>query len=130
MSSVATAAATGSGVMIPKSAVVHLYRRYLKAAIKVPNPTIRMLLLQQVRAGFRRHRFVVSGVAQRELINQAFKDLEIIEDERLSRTLFINRYGAISCLECTWPMSSAGCSCLCSLALFLTQNRLSSTTRS
>eukprot|EP00796_Vickermania_ingenoplastis_P001598 gene1598-975_t len=79
--------------LVPSEAVALLYRRYLKAASRIPNVTIRMLLLQQIRAGFQRNRNISSPSAQRELIQQAHKDLQILEDERLSRTLFINRLG-------------------------------------
>lgn len=85
--------------LVPSEAVALLYRRYLKAANSVPNVTIRMLLLQQIRSGFYRHRSITSASAQRELIKQAHKDLQILEDERLSRTLFINRLGIVSCLD-------------------------------
>eukprot|EP00759_Apiculatamorpha_spiralis_P022205 PhF_6_TR26542/c0_g1_i1/m.38365 len=88
-----------NSIMVPRPAVLNLYRRYLKSAIAVPNTTIRLLLLQQIRMGFRRHRLVISQVAQRELIQQAFKDLEIIEDPRHAKTLYVNKYGMISCLE-------------------------------
>lgn len=85
--------------LVPSDAVTLLYRRYLKAANRIPNVTIRMLLLQQVRAGFRRNSNITSASAQRELINQAHKDLMVLEDDRLSRTLFINRLGMVSCLD-------------------------------
>lgn len=85
--------------LVPSEAVTLLYRRYLKAANSIPNVTIRMLLLQQVRSGFYRNRSIKSSSAQRELIQQAHKDLQILEDERLSRTLFINRLGMVSCLD-------------------------------
>eukprot|EP00796_Vickermania_ingenoplastis_P001574 gene1574-957_t len=85
--------------LVPSEAVALLYRRYLKAASRIPNVTIRMLLLQQIRAGFQRNRNISSPSAQRELIQQAHKDLQILEDERLSRTLFINRLGMVSCLD-------------------------------
>ncbi|KAG8341920.1 putative Complex 1 protein (LYR family) [Trypanosoma vivax] len=85
--------------LLPRQAVALLYRRYLKAANSIPNVTIRMLLLQQIRSGFRRNRNIASPSAQRELINQAHKDLQVLEDERLSRTLYINRLGLVSCLD-------------------------------
>jgi hypothetical protein len=85
--------------LVPSDAVTLLYRRYLKAANRIPNVTIRMLLLQQVRSGFRRNRSISSASAQRELINQAHKDLAVLEDDRLSRTLYINRLGLVSCLD-------------------------------
>ncbi|CBH18612.1 NADH-ubiquinone oxidoreductase complex I subunit, putative [Trypanosoma equiperdum] len=85
--------------LLPREAVALLYRRYLKAANSIPNVTIRMLLLQQIRSGFRRNRGITSPSAQRELINQAHKDLQVLEDERLSRTLYINRLGLVSCLD-------------------------------
>jgi hypothetical protein len=58
-----------------------------------------MLLLQQIRFGFRRNQTLVSPAAQRELVRQAHKDLGILEDERLSRTLYINKLGMVSCLD-------------------------------
>ncbi|KPA84801.1 putative mitochondrial hypothetical protein [Leptomonas pyrrhocoris] len=85
--------------LVPSDAVTLLYRRYLKAANRIPNVTIRMLLLQQIRSGFRRNRAISSASAQRELINQAHKDLAVLEDDRLSRTLYINRLGLVSCLD-------------------------------
>ncbi|CCW60416.1 unnamed protein product [Phytomonas sp. EM1] len=85
--------------LVPSDAVALLYRRYLKASNRIPNVTIRMLLIQQIRSGFRRNRTIQSASAQRELINQALKDLNILEDERLSRTLYINRLGLVSCLD-------------------------------
>lgn len=85
--------------LVPSDAVTLLYRRYLKAANRIPNVTIRMLLLQQVRSGFRRNRSISSPSAQRELVNQAHKDLAVLEDDRLSRTLYINRLGLVSCLD-------------------------------
>lgn len=85
--------------LLPPEAVALLYRRYLKAANRIPNVTIRMLLLQQVRSGFRRNQGVTSPSAQRELVNQAHKDLQVLEDDRLSRTLYINRLGLVSCLD-------------------------------
>lgn len=85
--------------LVPSDAVALLYRRYLKAANRIPNVTIRMLLLQQVRSGFRRNRGITSASAQRELVNQAHKDLAVLEDDRLSRTLYINRLGLVSCLD-------------------------------
>lgn len=85
--------------LVPSEAVALLYRRYLKAANRIPNVTIRMLLLQQVRNGFRRNRTVTSPSAQRELVGQAHKDLAVLEDDRLSRTLYINRLGLVSCLD-------------------------------
>lgn len=85
--------------LVPSDAVTLLYRRYLKAANRIPNVTIRMLLLQQIRSGFRRNRSITSASAQRELVNQAHKDLAVLEDERLSRTLYINRLGLVSCLD-------------------------------
>ncbi|EAN85992.1 putative NADH-ubiquinone oxidoreductase complex I subunit [Trypanosoma cruzi] len=85
--------------LLPAEAVTLLYRRYLKSANRIPNVTIRMLLLQQIRSGFRRNQGVTSPSAQRELINQAHKDLQVLEDDRLSRTLYINRLGLVSCLD-------------------------------
>lgn len=85
--------------LVPSEAVTLLYRRYLKAANQIPNVTIRMLLLHQIRSGFLRNQNIKSPSAQRELIQQAHKDLLILEDERLSRTLFINRLGIVSCLD-------------------------------
>ncbi|KEG14320.1 hypothetical protein DQ04_00521050 [Trypanosoma grayi] len=85
--------------LLPKEAVALLYRRYLKAANRIPNVTIRMLLLQQIRSGFRRNQGVTSPSAQRELVSQAHKDLQVLEDDRLSRTLYINRLGLVSCLD-------------------------------
>lgn len=85
--------------LVPSEAVTLLYRRYLKAANRIPNVTIRMLLLQQIRSGFRRNRGITSPSAQRELVSQAHKDLMILEDDRLSRTLYINRLGLVSCLD-------------------------------
>lgn len=85
--------------LVPSDAVALLYRRYLKGANRIPNVTIRMLLLQQIRNGFRRNRTITSPSAQRELIHQAHKDLSVLEDERLSRTLYINRLGMVSCLD-------------------------------
>lgn len=85
--------------LVPSEAVALLYRRYLKAANRIPNTTIRLLLMQQVRSGFHRNRGIKSPSAQRELIQQSHKDLQILEDERLSRTLFINRLGLVSCLD-------------------------------
>ncbi|RNF27304.1 uncharacterized protein Tco025E_00496 [Trypanosoma conorhini] len=85
--------------LLPAEAVTLLYRRYLKSANRIPNVTIRMLLLQQIRSGFRRNKGITSPSAQRELISQAHKDLQVLEDERLSRTLYINRLGLVSCLD-------------------------------
>ncbi|CUG93232.1 Hypothetical protein, putative [Bodo saltans] len=85
--------------LLPQEAVCLVYRRYLKATNKIPNVTIRMLLLQQIRFGFRRNQTLVSPAAQRELVRQAHKDLGILEDERLSRTLYINKLGMVSCLD-------------------------------
>ncbi|KAH9578671.1 Complex 1 LYR protein [Trypanosoma melophagium] len=85
--------------LLPSEAVTLLYRRYLKAANRIPNVTIRMLLLQQIRSGFRRNKGITNPSAQRELISQAHKDLQVLEDERLSRTLYINRLGLVSCLD-------------------------------
>ena len=76
-----------------------LYRRYLKAANQIHNITIRMLLVQQVRQSFRRHASVKAATAQRELILQAHKDLAVLEDDRLQKTLFINKIGMVSCLD-------------------------------
>ena len=91
-----------SSELVPARAVALLYRRYLKAAVRVPNVTIRHLLVQQVRGNFRRHQGVKSPSAQRELLQQAHNDLMILEDERHARTLYINKSGAVSCLE--WEM--------------------------
>ncbi|KAK7199828.1 NADH-ubiquinone oxidoreductase complex I subunit [Novymonas esmeraldas] len=85
--------------LVPSDAVALLYRRYLKATNRIPNVTIRMLLLQQIRSGFRRNRSITSPSAQRELVGQAHKDLAVLEDDRLSRTLYINRLGLVSCLD-------------------------------
>lgn len=85
--------------LVPSEAVSLLYRRYLKSANQIPNVTIRMLLIQQIRFGFRRYQGVSSAAAQRELIRQAHKDLQVLEDERLSRTLYINKLGLVSCLD-------------------------------
>ena len=76
-----------------------LYRRYLKAANQINNVTIRLLLVQQVRQSFRRHATVKAPTAQRELILQAHKDLAVLEDDRLQKTLFINKIGMVSCLD-------------------------------
>jgi hypothetical protein len=91
-----------SSELIPGEVVLLLYRRYLKSAIRVPNQVIRSLLLQQIRSGFRQHMHMRSALAQRECIAQAQKDLVILEDERHARTLYINRFGAVSCIE--WEM--------------------------
>lgn len=88
-----------SSELIPGEVVLLMYRRYLKAAVKVPNQVIRSLLLQQVRKGFRQHMHMRSALAQRECIAQAQKDLQLLEDERHAKTLYINRFGAVSCLE-------------------------------
>lgn len=85
--------------LVPSEAIALLYRRYLKAANRIPNVTIRMLLLQQIRFGFKRHQTLSNVSAQRELLKQAHKDLNILEDERLSRTLYINKLGLVSCLD-------------------------------
>jgi hypothetical protein len=85
--------------LVPPHAICLLYRRYMKSAIRVPNTTIRMLLVQQIKNGFRRNQTIRSALAQRELIAQAHKDLGILEDERHQRTLYINRFGVVSCLE-------------------------------
>lgn len=91
-----------SSQLVPSQVVACLYRRYLKAATKIPNATIRMLLLTQVRSGFRGQRLLTSAITQREIIEQAHKDLAILEDERHVRTLYINRFGNVSCME--WEM--------------------------
>ena len=91
-----------SSELVPSEVILLLYRRYLKSAVKVPNQVIRSLLLQQIRSGFRQHRTMRSALAQRECIAAAQKDLNIIEDERHSRTLYVNRFGTVSCLE--WEM--------------------------
>ena len=88
-----------SSELIPSEVVLLLYRRYLKASVLVPNQVIRTLLLQQVRKGFRQHQHMRSALAQRECIAQAQKDLQILEDERHAKTLYINRFGVVSCLE-------------------------------
>lgn len=88
-----------SSELIPSEVVLLMYRRYLKAAVRVPNQVIRSLLLQQIRKGFRQHMHMRSALAQRECIAQAQKDLQILEDERHAKTLYINRFGAVSCLE-------------------------------
>jgi hypothetical protein len=88
-----------SSELIPSEVVLLMYRRYLKSAVRVPNQVIRSILLQQIRKGFRQHMTMRSALAQRECIAQAQKDLQILEDERHARTLYINRFGAISCLE-------------------------------
>ena len=85
--------------LVPPQAICLLYRRYIKAAVKVPNTTIRMLLVQQIKNGFRRNETIRSALAQRELIAQSHKDLSILEDERHLNTLYINRFGVVSCLE-------------------------------
>lgn len=85
--------------LVPSDAVALLYRRYLKAANTIPNVTLRMLLLQQIRSGFARNMTICSPAAQHELVEQAHKDLQILEDERLARTLYINRLGLVSCLD-------------------------------
>lgn len=85
--------------LVPADAVLLIYRRYLKAASRIPNGTIKLLLLQQIRNGFRKQRGVRSAMAQRELINQAHQDLMILEDDRHTRTLYINRFGMVSCME-------------------------------
>lgn len=85
--------------LVPPPAVCTLYRRYLKSANNITNITIRMMLLQQVRNSFRRHSNVRSAAAQRELIVQAHKDLNILEDKRLQRSLYINRLGMVSCID-------------------------------
>lgn len=85
--------------LLPSEAVCLVYRRYLKSANKIPNVTIRMLLLQQIRFGFRRNSSLTSVAAQRELVRQSQKDLSILEDDRLSRTLYINKLGMVSCLD-------------------------------
>ena len=85
--------------LVPPQAICLLYRRYIKAAVRIPNTTIRMLLLQQIKNGFRRNQSIQSALAQRELISQSHKDLAIIEDDRHQRTLYINRFGVVSCLE-------------------------------
>lgn len=85
--------------LLPSEAVCLVYRRYLKSANKIPNVTIRMLLLQQIRYGFRRNLSLSSPAAQRELVKQAHKDLQVLEDDRLSRTLYINKLGIVSCLD-------------------------------
>ncbi len=90
---------SGMSELVPAEAVALLYRRYLKGAARVPNGTIRILLTQQIRSGFRRNRSIKSALAQRELIKQAHADLHILEDERHSRTLYINKFGVVSCLE-------------------------------
>jgi hypothetical protein len=102
-----------SSELIPTEVVLLMYRRYLKAAIKVPNQVIRSLLLQQVRKGFRQHMYMRSALAQRECIAQAQKDLQILEDERHAKSLYINRFGAVSCLEwelrrTEWHVTPAG----------------------
>lgn len=85
--------------LLPPEAVCLVYRRYLKSANKIPNVTIRMLLLQQIRYGFRRHQALANPQAQIELVKQAHKDLAVLEDDRLSRTLYINKLGMVSCLD-------------------------------
>lgn len=102
-----------SSELIPGEVVLLMYRRYLKAAVKVPNQVIRSILLQQIRKGFRQHMTMRSALAQRECIAQAQKDLQILEDERHARTLYINRFGAVSCLEwelrrTEWHISPVG----------------------
>jgi len=115
--------------LVPPQAICLLYRRYIKAAVRIPNTTIRMLLLQQIKNGFRRNQSIQSALAQRELIAQAHKDLAIIEDDRHQRTLYINRFGVVSCLEwevrrTEWFLSPKGSHAyigliVCSLALML-----------
>jgi hypothetical protein len=85
--------------LVPSEAILLLYRRYLKASSRIPNGTIKLLLMQQIRNGFRKHRGVRSALAQRELVNQAHQDLMILEDDRHQRTLYINRFGMVSCME-------------------------------
>lgn len=99
--------------LIPGEVVLLMYRRYLKSAVRVPNQVIRSILLMQIRKGFRQHMHMRSALAQRECIAQAQKDLMILEDERHARTLYINRFGAISCLEwelrrTEWHISPVG----------------------
>lgn len=99
--------------LVPSDAVLLLYRRYLKAAVRVPNGTIRMLLMQQVKNGFRRNIGVRSPLAQRELISASHKDLAILEDDRHQPTLYINRFGVVSCMEwecrrTEWHLSPKG----------------------
>ena len=85
--------------LLPREAICLLYRRYLRGAMKCHNTTIKLLLIQQIRNGFRRNQNIRSAAVQRELIEQANRDLMILEDERHNRTLYINRFGAVSCLE-------------------------------
>ena len=85
--------------LVPADAVCMLYRRYLKSANNITNITMRMMLTQQIRNSFRRHSNVRSAAAQRELIVQAHKDLAILEDSRLQRSLYINRLGMVSCID-------------------------------
>lgn len=88
--------------LIPASAVCLLYRRYLKASARIPNATVRMLLLSQVRSEFRSKADITTVNAQRELVSKAMSDLNVLEDERLAKTLFINETGAVSCID--WEM--------------------------
>ncbi len=85
--------------LVPAPVVSNLYRRYLKSIAKIPNITIRMLLLQQVRSGFRKNIGLANPHAQKDLLSQAQKDLQVLEDERLQRTLYITRFGSVSCID-------------------------------
>jgi hypothetical protein len=85
--------------LVPAPVVANVYRRYLKSISKIPNVTIRMLLLQQVRTGFRRNAGLFNPLAQRDLLSQAQKDLQILEDSRLQRTLYITKFGSVSCID-------------------------------
>jgi hypothetical protein len=85
--------------LLPSEAICLLYRRYLRGAVKCQNTTIKLLFLQQIRNGFRRNAGIRSAAVQRELVEQASRDLNILEDERHNRTLYINRYSAVSCME-------------------------------
>ena len=85
--------------LLPAEAICLLYRRYLPGAMRCQNVTIKLLLLQQIRNGFRRNAGIRSAAVQRELVEQANRDLMVLEDDRHNRTLYINRFGAVSCLE-------------------------------
>ncbi len=85
--------------MIPNQVILGIYRRYLKSALLCTNPTIRGVLLSQIKGGFAKNRFLRSPVAQRELVAQAHRDLQILEDERHTRTLYLNKFGQVSCME-------------------------------
>lgn len=85
--------------LVPVEVVANVYRRYVKSVNRIPNMTIRLLLLHQIRSGFRKNAHVTNHNAQKELLVQAQKDLQILEDDRLSRTLYITRFGHVSCID-------------------------------